>query len=77
MSTVSDVLGIAIPLIDLGSKLLQNQLSKRDAALQAASIALGVVPIEELKAHLTEADRARAELGYEVAATLAFGPREP
>lgn len=77
MSTVTDVLAIAIPLIELGSGLLRNQISKRDAALRAADLALSVVPVEELKAYLTDADRARAELGYEVAATIAFGPREP
>lgn len=71
------LLALGVPLIDLGTQLLRNQISKRDAAVAAAKIALSQIPIDELKELLTQADRDRAELGYEVAADFAFGFKAP
>lgn len=76
---IKTAVAIGVPLIELGTALARQQVTPRDAALQAARIALDHVPLAELVGYLTDADRARIELTAEVAAIseLGFSARQP
>lgn len=74
---IRTAVAIGVPLVELGTALVRQQVSPRDAALRAARIALDHVPLAELIPYLTEADRARVDTLAEVAAIAELGFSEP
>lgn len=74
---IKTAVAIGVPLVELGTALVRQQVTPRDGALRAARLALALVPLEELIPYLTEADRARVDVAAEVAAIAELGFSEP